>query len=81
MKGLELIDFIRWLYEEITTNDLSKEDAKQFLDDYKSINSASNESLSVSENEGEEKKCHKPNLMTCIYNEHETECLGCDFYY
>ena len=37
MKNDELIDFIKWLFEEITEKELSIEDAEQFLMDYEDL--------------------------------------------
>jgi len=81
MKKQEVINFLEWYHSPkySNANTTFKEDAENYL---KFINSASNESLSVRDNEGKEKKCNwnTPEYRMPCYCV-KLDCKECTYFY
>ena len=80
MERKELIEFVEWFIKEPRM--LTKWNYIEYIDEYyNSINSASNESQSVRENEGKQKKCYSDDNCIINNNPKPEDCDTCSLYY
>lgn len=76
MKKETLIDFMDWIKLNYKPHKMYT--SRQLVDLYlKSINEASNESLSVRDNEGQENICPECNGDGGFFSENEEHCMLC----